>query len=588
MSKFNSVRIRDVVDELNVSYFVPDIQRSYVWLQNPREKKIEQLFDSLMRGYPIGSFLFWRLKKDDIETDNSDSDSSSGKLNFQLYKFIENFNAEDAHNEKILTTQIKDECLHIVLDGQQRLTSLYIGLRGSRRLRKPYVRWDNPNKYDTRFLYLDLHHRPVDDDPDDGYHFEFKTPEQVKSDNSDALWFRVSTILNFNNDQDDIWNYCADKGFSRSEENMITTLYRAIAVDENLSFFEETEKSLDKVLKIFIRVNSGGMQLSYSDLLMSLLTATFKTEIRDRMEQFVDELSDAGFACIGRDQILKTCLMLSDCNHIFKLNNFCKSNIRKIEQNWDGIVNSILQSVKILTSLGYKDCLSSGYIASIIAYYLFKRGITRLTDDDKKAIGMFVKIAQIRAFYTTGLDGKLSRSMELLDAARDFSDFLDKANEKFEVFKVTADDIDWFVNNIKYGSYAVFPLLQLLYPNLNYGIVSFHIDHIYPKSKFVSTTVGLPDNYIGRQDEIFNLQLLEGTANEEKRAKNPKDWVEVQYPQKDTREKYYSDNYIGTDCTLEWSDIPIFEKERKRLISQKLKKAFGVNDNPETKKETEI
>lgn len=583
MSKFNSVPIRDVVDELNVSYFVPDIQRSYVWLQNPREKKIEQLFDSLMRGYPIGSFLFWRLKKDDIETDNSDAESSTGKLNFQLYKFIENFNAEDAHNEKILTTQIKDESLHIVLDGQQRLTSLYIGLRGSRRLKKPYVRWDNPNKYDTRFLYLNLHHRPVDDDPNDGYQFEFKTPEQVKSDNSDALWFRVSTILSFKNDQNDIWDYCAGKSYSRSEENMITTLYRAIAVDENLSYFEETEKSLDKVLKIFIRVNSGGMELSYSDLLMSLLTATFKTEIRDRMEQFVDELSDAGFACIGRDQILKTCLMLSDCNHIFKLNNFCKSNIRKIEQNWDGIVKSILLSVKILTSLGYKDRLSSGYIASIIAYYLFKRGITKPSDEDKQAIGMFVRIAQIRAFYTTGLDGKLSRSMEHMDASKDFPEFFEKANEKFEGFKVTADDIDWLVSNVKYGSYAVLPLLQLLYPNLNYGIASFHIDHIYPKSKFVSTTAGLPVNYLGRQDELFNLQLLEGTANEEKKAKNPKDWVEAQFQQKEARQKYYSDNYIDASSTLEWDDIPNFEKERKKLITKQLKKAFGIVDKMETK-----
>ena len=276
MSKFNSVPIRDIVDELNVSYFVPDIQRSYVWLQNPREKKIEQLFDSLMRGYPIGSFLFWRLKKDDIETDNSDAESPSGKLNFQLYKFIENYDVEDSHNEKILITQIKDENLHIVLDGQQRLTSLYIGLRGSRRLKKPYVKWNNPNRYDTRFLYLNLHHKPLDDDPDDGYQFEFKTPEQVKSDTSDALWFRVSTILNFKNDKGDIRDYCQEKNLSRADEDMITDLYRAIAVEENISYFEETEKSLDKVLKIFIRVNSGGMELSYSDLLMSLLTLTLR------------------------------------------------------------------------------------------------------------------------------------------------------------------------------------------------------------------------------------------------------------------------------------------------------------------------
>ena len=577
MSKFNSVPIRDIVDELNVSYFVPDIQRSYVWLQNPREKKIEQLFDSLMRGYPIGSFLFWRLKKDDIETDNSDAEPTSGKLNFQLYKFIENFDAEDSHNEKILITQIKDENLHIVLDGQQRLTSLYIGLRGSRRLKKPYVRWDNPNKFDTRFLYLNLHHKPLDDDPDDGYQFEFKTPEQVKQDTSDALWFRVSTILNFKNDKADIRDYCQDKNLSRADEDMITDLYRAIAVEENISFFEETEKSLDKVLKIFIRVNSGGMELSYSDLLMSLLTATFKTEIRDRMEKFVDELRDAGFSCIGRDQILKTSLMLSDCNHIFRMNNFCKSNIRKIEHNWDEIVEYILLSVKMLTSLGYKDQLSSGYIASILSYYLFKRKITKPSEDDKKSMGMFVRIAQIRAFFSAGLDGKLTRAKELLDESADFSDFLNKTCDRFEGFRVTADDIDWFVNNARYGSNAALPLLQLLYPNLNYGLVSFHIDHIYPKSKFLNTTDGLPVDYLGRQDEIFNLQLLEGTANEEKKDKNPKDWVESQYPDLDKRKKYFDDNYIPKGSTLEWPDLPNFDRGRKVLIAKKLKKAFGIS-----------
>ena len=159
MPRLNSISIRDIVDELNVSYFVSDIQRSYVWFQNPQEKKIEQLFDSLMRGYPIGSFLIGRLKKEEA-------------LNLQLYKFIENYDVENPHQEKILPTQIEDEDLHIVLDGQQRLTSLYIGLKGSIRLKR-----DNPDQYDTRFLYLNLHHKPLDDDPDDGYQFEFKTPE---------------------------------------------------------------------------------------------------------------------------------------------------------------------------------------------------------------------------------------------------------------------------------------------------------------------------------------------------------------------------------------------------------------------------
>ena len=89
MGKFIDKTAREIISELNVSYFLPDIQRDYVWLNNPREKKIEQLFDSILRGYPIGTFLFWKLKKNDIETDKNKD--SKNKLNFQLYKFIENY-----------------------------------------------------------------------------------------------------------------------------------------------------------------------------------------------------------------------------------------------------------------------------------------------------------------------------------------------------------------------------------------------------------------------------------------------------------------------------------------------------------------
>lgn len=90
MGQFRDVSIKNVIEELNQSYFLPDIQREFVWLRKANEKKIEQLFDSILRGYPIGSFLFWKLKKNDIET-NKDAKEDSDKLNFQLYKFIENY-----------------------------------------------------------------------------------------------------------------------------------------------------------------------------------------------------------------------------------------------------------------------------------------------------------------------------------------------------------------------------------------------------------------------------------------------------------------------------------------------------------------
>ncbi len=157
MGVFSDKTIKDVVDELNVRYFLPDIQREYVWLNKADDKKIEQLFDSILRGYPIGSFLFWQLQKNDIaRSDEQDSD----KLNFQLYKFITNYDERKPHNEKINIEEINRDDLFIVLDGQQRLTSLYIGLKGTRTLKKKKARSDNPNAYEEKRLYLNLKHRP--------------------------------------------------------------------------------------------------------------------------------------------------------------------------------------------------------------------------------------------------------------------------------------------------------------------------------------------------------------------------------------------------------------------------------------------
>lgn len=579
MGKFNEYTIREVIDQLNDSFFVPDIQRSYVWLQNPKEKRIEQLFDSLMRGYPIGSFLFWHLKTTDIETDNSDCETANGKLNFQLYKFIENYDVRKSHNEKINVTQIKSNDIHIVLDGQQRLTSLYIGLRGSRCLRRPYARVGSTNEYDTKFLYLNLLHKPTEDNPDDRYQFEFKTSEEAKREKpGEELWFRVSTILSFTNNKDSIRNYCSEHKYSRDVEDIITDLYNAISTEQNISYFEETEKSLDKVLKIFIRVNSGGMQLSYSDLLMSLLTATFKSEIRDNMETFVDKLSEQGFGCVGRDQVLKTCLMLTGCNHIFKLNNFSKANIRKIEEKWNSITDHIMLATGLLAGLGYKNQLSSGYIVSIIAYYLYKKSIKKPSPADRQSIAMFVRVAQLRGFFSSGLDGKLTKVKDLIDGSEDFTEFLNSAYITLENFRIDRADVDWYVENVKYGATAALPLLQLLYPNLNYGISSFHTDHIYPKSKFSKSTSGLPESYIGKENNIFNLQLLEGVLNEEKKDKDPEAWINQQYPTPDGRAKYLEDNYIPSDFVLDWDKLEDFESKRKELITKRLYKAFGLTE----------
>lgn len=577
MGTIKSDTIKNTINRVNESVFVPDIQRTYVWLNNPKDRRIELLFDSLMRGYPIGAFLFWSLKKSDIETDEIVESSCSERLNFQLYKFIENYDERNKSNEKINVSQVKSSDLDIVLDGQQRLTSLYIGLRGSRTLRRPYARSTTVNPYDQKFLYLNLDYRPNSDNPEDVYQFEFKTLEDARKVNANGVhWFRVSMIMEFENRKESIRNYCSERSLSRDAEDMITDLYVAISEQPNITYFEETEKSLDKVLNIFIRVNSGGMQLSRSDLLMSLLTATFGSDIKGEMDVFVKTLQEDGFGVFSRDHILKTCLMLTGHSHIFKLANFSKTNIRDIETKWKEICEYINITTKVLASLGYRNELSSGYVITAISYYLYNRKIQKPSLEDKEAIAMFVRIAQLRAFFSAGLDGKLTKIKEQMDAAKDFKDFLVLANKNIERFKITSDDVEWYVENEKYGYWTTLPLLQLLYPNFNYNYSNFHIDHIYPKSKFNKDNVELESKFYGKANDLFNLQLLEGVENEEKSSKDPEIWLASVCKDPKDRDKYLCNNYIPKTFSLEWKNFGDFEMERKKRIKKRLYAAFNL------------
>jgi len=565
MGQFRDATIKNVIEELNQSYYLPDIQREYVWLRKPKEKKIEQLFDSILRGYPIGSFLFWKLKKDDIET-NKDAKEDSEKLNFQLYKFIENYDERQTHNEKVNIEQINSDDLSIVLDGQQRLSSLYIGLKGTRTLKKPKAWWDNPNAFEEKQLFLNLRYQPNEENPDDNFDFDFLRKNTVPKIDESNYWFKVGEILELGS----IVSYARENNLTDHEAEILEKLKDAFCTKSLISYFEEIEKNLDKVLKIFIRVNSGGTQLSYSDLLMSILTANFSTDIRDLMNKFVDSVKEQGFGVMGRDQVLKTCLLLTESNHIFQLKNFSKSNINKIEDNWIKITDTIFKAINLLKEFGYANRLSSGYILSIISYYLFKKD--NITNEDKTQLLKFVRNAQITSYFTTSLDGKLEVVAKILRGSENFEQINNKlTTSKVQPLKITSEDIDGFVH-YQYGNPAILPILQILYPNLDYKNSTFHIDHIYPKSKFKAKNTELDESYLGEANFLYNLQLLQGDENIAKKAKDPKKWLNEYYSSDKEQIKAYKErNYISKDFDIEWNRIKEFDEYRTEKIKSKLK-----------------
>ncbi|WRC58258.1 DUF262 domain-containing protein [Helicobacter pylori] len=561
MGVFLDKSIKEVVDGLNVRYFLPDIQREYVWLKKADEKKIEQLFDSILRGYPIGSFLFWKLQKEDIaKSDEQDSD----KLNFQLYQFITNYDERKPHNEKIRIEQIMRDDLYIVLDGQQRLTSLYIGLKGTRTLKKKGAKNNNPNAYEEKCLYLNLKHQPNMDNPEDNYQFEFhaKTPENDKK----HWWFKVGDILELKS----VVNYTREHNLGNEESELLETLNKAFHDKQLISYFEEKEKDLNKVLNIFIRVNSGGVKLSYSDLLMSILTASFSSDIREKMNELVDALKDKGFPNVGKDQVLKTCLLLIGKDTTFELKNFNKKNIKEIEDNWEKITDSIYNAAKLLETFGYANYLGSAYILSGLAYFYFLN--SKMNENDKEQARKFVRNAQITSYFSNSTDTKLNNIANSMKDVKTFESFNHNlAKHQTWPLKITNDAIEEMMCSSSHA--LVFPILQILYPNLNCKTTTFHIDHIYPKSKFKKNKK-LNKDFYKWGNYLYNLQLLEGAENSTKKDKDPESWLKEECKNERAIEEYKRKNYIDPTLKLEWENIKEFREKREEAIIKTLKEVL--------------
>ena len=168
---YRSETIALAIGRMNRQYFLPAIQREFVW----KPEQIVQLFDSIMRGYPISSFLFWELKPE-----NRDK--------WQVYEFLEKAQHGGTHNQLASTDGVTS--LSLVLDGQQRLTSLMIGLRGTYTAKKKYKRWDNPDAWSAQRLHLDLFADPRLDSEgssENGVYYKFEFMEETPAPNSETL-----------------------------------------------------------------------------------------------------------------------------------------------------------------------------------------------------------------------------------------------------------------------------------------------------------------------------------------------------------------------------------------------------------------
>lgn len=591
---YKSESVAVTIKRLNNQFFLPAIQREFVW----STEKICQLFDSIMRGYPISSFLYWQL-----DEDNRDK--------WEAYKFIDHAKHGGTHNEIAHTDGVRE--LTLILDGQQRLTSLLVGLKGAYTVRTKYKRKNNPNAYSKQFLYLNLFKDPKLDEDDDNnelrYGFRFFESQPAKSDK--YYWFKVGQILNFDS-KDDFDDYVdnleeelpdsVSKRQIKVFKNNLSRLRKVIHEDDVIAYYTELDQNYDRVLDIFIRANEGGTKLSKSDLLLSMVTSKWEgINAREEIFGFVDRLNYnlTRKNDFDKDFIMKACLVLTDLPVAYKVKNFTNKNLALIRSRWEDIKTAIERSVDLINIFGIDgDTLTSANTLIPIIYYFFKKSdidlrgsTTSFAIRNSAEIRRWLCMSLLNNVFSGQSDNMLSDVRKALQDNFDTDGFpADKINETISKSGRTAYFDDYAIKSfleLTYYKPVTFLALSLLYEENAWGTMQFHKDHIFPQDTFKWKNLedrGFDSDvclkFVNLKDNIGNLTLLLERENIEKRNKPFEDWIK-------TRDESFLDKHLIPKDKELWKleNFGSFIDARNKLIKNRLIQLFGKQDKTEQNRE---
>lgn len=575
-----SIRIA-VQNILDGKYVLPAIQREFIW----EPEQIELLFDSLLRGYPISSFLFWQVPADQVKL-------------WQFYKFLTQYHELNArHNQPAQLTGDRD--VTAVLDGQQRLTALVIALTGSYAGRTKNKRRSNLAAYPAKKLHIDLLSSAGDEDEQKFYAIQFLTPEEAAA-HAQRFWVSFPELFTKIKNVSDVLMFMAMNRISGAPDGQREFAARTLAAIcetfntlGNVNYFLEREADLDKVLQIFIRINSGGTKLSYSDLLLSIATASWKgTDARQAIHAFVDELNSYNDELtFDQDFVLKSALVLSDISDVkFKIENFNAQNMKTIEQAWPSIKTALSLAVQLASSFGLTDrSLLSANALIPIAYYLKKIEAAEsylnssTAANDRAVIRAWLTKVLLRGTFGSMADTILSALRGVLHAStlttfpeKDINERLTQLNRSV---KFTVDEVQNLLG-LQYQNRQTFLVLSLLYPNFDFSN-GFHIDHVYPRSKMTERRLAKEVNQTDAhewpdlRDNLANLQLLQGGPNKAKSDADFDTWLGANFADATKRGYFLTMHHFPDWAAFSYDRFGDFLKEREKLLSSCLEKVLA-------------
>jgi uncharacterized protein with ParB-like and HNH nuclease domain len=607
---YQTTTIIDIVRKTNnTELCLPAIQRKYVW----GPSQIEKLFDSIYLGYPIGTFLIW--------------DVPARKINdYKFYSLLKDYDDRDGNFNPALPNPYAGNIFQSVLDGQQRITSLYLATQGSFTTKNPKARVNNPNAYTTRYIYFNFLAFQNSIRPElEMQHFKMLSEAEVVEDNKAGknAWYKLSSLLR----EDWIENDEFNEDFARIElRTLITeTQYESFFVDNStevnasnmryfikhvekianrihkeqiISFYEiKNQTNLDTVAEIFIRINSGGSVLSKSDLLFSTVISSWQ-DGRDIIDRLIRDINTLGYD-IDTDFVMRTSLYITGSKILFNVENFNTTIVELIINNFENenlnidIRTSIYNTFLFLKNkLGLPEkTLKSKNVIIPIIYHLFKGGV--LTDLSVVEIQKYLYISALQKVFGSHGDSLLAQLRSGVHFGSDLSNDFMLLNQDFnynmlingitdeqkrDLYDLNEDHLQKFLEKKK-GDEA-WLVLSLIYGQLQYDYNSYDQDHLHPASK-VKRAV-FPNNDFKteiepKRDAVPNLCFATPTDNRLRK----RDYLLVDYVTNiiDNPEWFKSFNFIEPGINLDLTNFLDFYNLREAKLKQILADKLGVQLN---------
>ena len=354
--------------EIDTGYIkIPKFQRDFVWTKIQTGK----LIDSIIKGFPIGTFIFWKTREE--------------------LRHIKNI------GNASLPQKREGESVSYVLDGQQRITSLFA-------VKKGLIINKDGREIDYKDISIDLSYDPDDD-------------EQVISANPEEEGTYISVFKLLNGSLTEFLDQ-----YSKEEIKKIE-IYQRRLTTYDFSTIAINEYPIDIACEIFTRINTGGMELTLFEIMVA---KTYDQEREFDLSREYDHLIDHGnnekdLKDAGYDTIPSSTIIQSIAACIIK--DIKRKSILKLDKNivieeWPKVKGAIFQSVDHFRS-HYRIPVSRLLPYSILlvpySYFFYKNNCNPPSSTQNKLLGQYFWTAALSQRYSSGVESKIAQDLKKID-----------------------------------------------------------------------------------------------------------------------------------------------------------------------------